>query len=321
MLTTEAAVIGLNGAPNPESVTAVVTICAQQKRVRPSRSSTPAILAASKQSDLERGWRATLAALPACTLASDLYAGRAFGLAKDAARITNSALYVVSAGLGLVAGATAVPAYGLTIAKDGPESVLGKVVGPFNPADWFAGLLSGPYSTDWTRIVGAGRGRVLVALTKPYAEMVGESLSAVPQDALDRIRIFGAGLSSALPAILQSALVPYDERLDTLFPGTRSDFAQRAMHHFANLVAHLPVDQRGDAEAVRACLDRVDAPVRPTRMQRTDSELLTIISGRLAPQASASRLLRQLRDEDGIACEQGRFARLFRTAAASGAAT
>lgn len=289
--------------------------------MRPSRSSTPAILAATHQADLERAWRAALAALPAGTLASDLYAGRAFGLAKDAARITNSGFYVVSAGLGLIAGATVVPAYGLTIAKDGPESVLGKVVGPFNPAGWFAGVLSGPYSTDWTRIVGVGRGRVLVALTKPYAEMVGESLSAVPQDALDRLRIFGAGLSSALPAILQSALVPYDDRLDTLFPGTRSDFAQRAMHHFANLVAHLPVDRRGDAEAVRACLDRVDAPVRPKRMQRTDSELLTIISGRLAPQASASRLLRQLRDEDGIACEQGRFARLFRTAAISGAAT
>jgi hypothetical protein len=38
----------------------------------------------------------------------------------------------------------------------------------------------------------------------------------------------------------------------------------------------------------------------------------------LGPKASASRLLRQLRDQDGIACEHGRFARLFRAAVACG---
>lgn len=261
-----------------------------------------------------------MTALRTDTVAADLYAGRAFGLAKEVARITNCAFYVASAGLGLVPGQTLVPAYGLTIAKGGPESVLEKVDGPFNPADWFAGVLSGPYSTDWRFIFGAGPGRVLVALTKPYAEMVGESLAALTQDELERLRIFGAGLSPVLPPILQAAIVPYDDRLDALFPGTRSDFAQRAMLHFARLVGDLPVDRRSDADAVSACLGQVDAPVRPTRAQRTDAELLVLISGRLTPQASASRLLRQLRDEDAIACEQGRFARLFRTAVAGGAA-
>jgi hypothetical protein len=316
-----AAVIGTDRALKVESVSSVVTICTQQKRVRPSSAGTPAILAASSQSDLQLAWRGALAALPADTPAACLYAGRAFGLAKEAARVTDSALYVASAGLGLVAGPTLVPPYGLTIARGGPESVLGKVVGPFSPAVWFESVLAGPHSTDWAHIVGAGSGRILVALTKPYAELVGESLSALPRGAVDRLRIFGAGLSVVLPSTLRSALVPYDLRLDALFPGTRSDFAQRAMLHFARLVTHLPVDRLGDAEAVVAALHMVDAPVWPKRLHRTDAELLAIIADRIAPHASASRLLRQLRDEDGIACEQGRFARLFRTAAASGVAS
>ncbi len=316
-----AAVIGTNRALKVESVSSVVTICTQQKRVRPSSVGTPANLATNSQSELQLAWSGALAAIPADTPAADLYAGRAFGLAKEAARLTDSAFYVASAGLGLVAGPTLVPPYGLTIARGGPESVLGKVVGPFDPAGWFESVLAGPHSTDWAHVGRAGSGRILVALTKPYAELVGQSLSALPPGALDRLRIFGAGLSVALPPALRPAIVPYDPRLDALFPGTRSDFSQRAMLHFARLVTHLPVDRLGDTEAVRAALDMVDAPVWPKRLHRTDAELLVIIAGRIAPRASASRLLRQLRDEDGIACEQGRFARLFRTAAAGGVAT
>ena len=213
-------------------------------------------------------------------------------------------------------GDTIAPAYGLTISRGHEDSIAAKVIGTFDVGAWFADLLAGPYSERWAQVAASRPGRVLVAITRPYAEMVADSLSALAPEAVDRLRIFGAGLSDALPLSLHGALLPYDERLDALFPGTRSDFAQRAMLHFVQHIAELPIDRAGEAAAVTSLLSRVEPPARPKRAQRTDDEILALIADRLAPNASASRLLRNLRDDDGIACEQGRFAKLFRAAIA-----
>lgn len=294
----------------------MVTICTQQKRLKAPAEGTPAGLAVQAQSDLELAWRRAVAALPAKVTAAELYAGRAFGLAKAAASKAASPLYVISAGLGLVSGEVVVPAYGLTIASNVPDSISTKVDGPFDPARWFASLMAGGHSVGWDRLQQNGQGRILVALTKPYAEMAGSSLAAAPPRVLERVRIFGANLVRALPEALHSAVLPYDDRLDALVPGTRSDFAQRALLHFVDHVAGQPMDRAADSAAVRSALSRVAAPERPVRMQRSDADLLLLIKGRITPRASASGLLRQLRDVDGIACEQGRFARLFKAVAA-----
>jgi hypothetical protein len=306
---------GPNNPANRGSIAAVVTICAQQKRLKVSGEGTPAGLDAQAQPDLQLAWQRALTALPATVTAADLYAGRAFGLAKAAATKAGSPLYVISAGLGLVPGDVVVPAYGLTIASNVPDSITTKVDGPFDPASWFASLVRGGYSVGWGRLQDDGPGRILVALTKPYAEMAGASLAAAPSQLLERVRIFGANLVRALPEPLHSAIVPYDDRLDALLPGTRSDFAQRALFHFVDNIAGQPMDRAADGAAVRSVLSRFAVPERPARMHRSDADLLLLIKGRLTPRASASGLLRQLRDVDGIACEQGRFARLFKAAA------
>lgn len=99
--------IGSFGPSNPArrgSIAAVVTICAQQKRLKVPAEGTPAGLDLQTQSDQELAWRRAVATLPAKVTAADLYAGRAFGLAKAAATTAASPLYVISAGLGLVPG-------------------------------------------------------------------------------------------------------------------------------------------------------------------------------------------------------------------------
>jgi hypothetical protein len=313
--------IGSFGPSNPArrgSIAAVVTICAQQKRLKVPVEGTPAGLDIQTQSNLELAWRRTVAALPAKVTAADLYAGRAFGLAKSAATNAASPLYVISAGLGLVPGEFVVPAYGLTIASNVPESISTKVDGAFDPAKWFSSLMAGSHSVGWGHLQEDGPGRILVALTRPYAEMAGASLAAAPPPVLERVRIFGANLIRVLPEALHSAVLPYDDRLDALAPGTRSDFAQRALLHFVEHLAGQPIDRAADAAAVRSALSHFEAPERPARMQRSDADLLLLIKGRITPRASASGMLRQLRDVDGIACEQGRFARLFRAAVADG---
>ena len=162
---------------------------------------------------------------------------------------------------------------------------------------------------------GSNSGRILIALTRPYAQMVGESLSMLEPRTLARLRIFGTSLVSSLPAKLHPAIAPYDTRLDAILPGTRVDFSQRALHHFVGLLAgRIEQERDADYRAVANALEKVKAPYRPNRPRRTDAEILEMISDRLQSQQGIARILRALRDEEGVACEQTRFTRLYRLA-------
>ncbi|WP_421993633.1 hypothetical protein [Roseococcus sp.] len=210
------------------------------------------------------------------------------------------------------------PGYSLTVARGDTDSIRNRVIDAFDPPEWFRRLLASPYSAQWSDAFSSVNGRVLFAVTKPYAEMASQSLAAVPASALSRLRIFGAGLGGVLPAVLKPFLLPYDDRLDTIFPGTRSDFAQRALVHFSRNIAPQDGDISLDAEWVRRAMAKSKSPLRPVRSTATDEALLAVIRSRLHPRASASQLLRRLRDDDQIACEQGRFAKLFRQAQSEG---
>lgn len=294
---------------------AVVTICTFRKRARPSVGSTPASLPIDTQDAVQAAWIAKIKTLPSDVAARALYAGRGFSLAVRASEIAAAKLYILSAGLGLVAADRKVPLYGLTVSAGHPDSVATRVAGDFDPGAWFSGLLSSPLSDRWIDAVGDGSGRILIALTRPYARMVGESLRVLEPQALARLRIFGVSLSSALPPELHPALAPYDARLDAILPGTRADFSQRALHHFVGLVAgQHKQDRDTDYSAVIGALAKVTAPARPRRPRRTDAELLELIEARLESQLGVARILRALRDEEGVACEQSRFSRLYQTA-------
>jgi hypothetical protein len=294
----------------------VVTICTHRKKARPPSAATSVSLPIGSQDAVQTAWIEKVRTLSADTAASALYAGRGFALATQAAKIAEAKLYILSAGLGLVAANRRVPVYGLTVSGGHAESVAARVTGEFDGAAWFSGLLSGPHSNQWADAAGPGSGRVLLALTRPYAEMVGKSLSELDPSILARLRIFGASLSPALPAVLRPALVPYDERLDTVLPGTRADFSQRALLHFVHSVAgnHNAQDRDADYAAVETALEGVLPPDRLRRPRVTDEEILQLILARLRSQSGIARFLRALRDEEGVACGQSRFGRLYRAA-------
>lgn len=297
-------------------VAAVITVCAHRKTVRPPAIATAVSLVPGSQTDVQSAWIDKIRTLQKEVPAGALYAGRGFGLAVEAARVGKAKLYILSAGLGLIAADKRVPVYGLTVSGGHAESVKAKVTDEFDAASWFAGLLSGPYSKQWADAVGPGSGRVVVALTRPYAGMVGKSMADLDPAILDRFRIFGASLSTALPAKLRPALAPYDQRLDAVLPGTRADFSQRALLHFVRTVAERQgePDRSSDYEAIEAALDGVVPPNRLQRPRRTDEEIVQLISSRLRSQSGIGRVLRALRDEEGVACEQARFSRLYRAA-------
>jgi hypothetical protein len=147
--------------------------------------------------------------------------------------------------------------------------------------------------------------------------MVEPDLLELPQNVRMRLRLFGLGIRGQVDPRLESFIMPYDERLEDLssgFRGTRSDFAPRALRHFAEVV--LVEHPRESADQHRAVVNKALAawsvPETPTRPRISDEQVKALIRQHWADVSGQSgRMLRLLRDDLSVACEQGRFRALF----------
>ncbi|USU10679.1 hypothetical protein NF701_08780 [Sphingomonadaceae bacterium OTU29THOMA1] len=266
---------------------------------------------------VETAWIAVAAGLAAHKAASELYGGRGFGLAREAAAQASAELYVISAGLGLVHSARDIPSYGVTVSDRGDQAIARRVAGRFDPSSWWAAVSRTPYSESLQDVAARHRGLLLIALTAPYAAMIGSELGALQHEALARIRLFGHGIEAVLPRHLAGSVMPYDARLNAAVPGTRTDFAQRALRHFCQHVAiDGSLDTEQSAHAVQSLLAGHVAPTARVRPRRSDEEIVAIISEHLERTTGIGRILRLVRDSDGLACEQARFSRLYELASA-----
>ncbi|AZO73517.1 hypothetical protein [Mesorhizobium sp. M1D.F.Ca.ET.043.01.1.1] len=271
----------------------------------------------SSQQDLESAWLKKLVTLPIACEAMNLYGGRGFQLALQASRAANAPLYVASAGLGLLSAERRIPSYGLTVSGRGPESICARVHGHFNSGSWWHAIQGSPFATSLSRVLASEPTRpVVIALTQPYARMLASDLEALPDGAVARLRIIGVNLDSVLSSRLLSGLLPYDERLEAILPGTRADFPQRALVHFVSegLLARPGADANSHRVWVESVLTGRSAPLRRERPRVSDEDVLVLIKRHLPQMAGIGRLLRVLRDEEGVACEQARFSRLYRVA-------
>ena len=282
LLTPQAAELeAVRGSP-AINIAAVVANCTRKKILKPGKLATPVSLTIGTQEAVQTEWLRRLATLKPEVAASSLYAGRGFGIARQAAALATAPLYIASAGLGLVAGDALTPAYGLTLLGKHADAVSARVQGALSPDAWFEAMLRGPFSDSWTNVLGDGEGSVLIALTHPYARMVARSLAELAPGQQARLRIFGRSLTAVLPQVLHPAIAPYDKRLDVISPGLLAHFASRALLHFVQSVLPIQIEGRtAQFEAVEAALGRVTWPNRPRRPTRTDAQVLAWIGGRL----------------------------------------
>ena len=112
-------------------------------------------------------------------------------------------------------------------------------------------------------------------------------------------------------------VMPYDDRLDgpnSPVRGTRSDFPQRAARHFVKILASMDGNSASHhVDAVTAELEHMRPPAKHNRRRLSDEEIrATIQSHWDVVDGQSSTMLRHLRDKLGVACEQSRFAELFR---------
>lgn len=308
------AVLAAKTSASDRKSTLVVTTCSAGKRCR--RPLSVNSLPRGSLKVTADAWVRKLAKERDLQPASNVYKGRAFQIASIAANVLAADLSILSAGLGFVRSETSIPGYDLTIRPKGPGSVVRKVTDGMDPSRWWVAVKRGPFSSNFTRDA-RGRERVFVCLSRAYATMVEKDLIAVSKFEGVELRIFGLSIKSHLDEVLRPYVMPYDERLDGLGrPGTRVDFPQRALLDFVTSVApessgNLDADKR----AVLARLAPV-AVVRPVREQRRlpDEDIRQRIANlipRIGP--ASTRILRHLRDVEGVSCEQSRFVGLFRS--------
>jgi hypothetical protein len=240
--------------------------------------------------------------------AIDLYAGRGLIEARRAAENVGGRLIIISAGLGLVAGETAVPAYSLTTISGDPDDIRLKTASG-RPDWWEAIQRASPFATPDPR---DSDGMILAAVSSAYLDMIGTEWSQWSDADLARLRLFSKSPPRDAARRLRSAWMPYDDRLDAIvgLAGTQGDFAQRAMRHFATEIRS--GSQEADAAAVLHALAPLPRRARPANRRRDDAEIKGVIREEWTrARGQSAAMLRHLRDTLGLACEQGRFRTLF----------
>jgi hypothetical protein len=293
----------------------IVTNCTQRKRLAASPAVLMRGLSSASPSALASAWFSRLEVDPNRMVARRLYCGRSFSEAVAAASTANSRLWVISAGLGVVDSETPVPSYGAAASTSGPDSVPAKLIDA-HPSAWFSELVSrSPFSVPASDISAQ---LMLVALSRPYLNLVSEWLEGFEVRRPGSVRLFARVEADSLSETLRPALMPYDTRFETLErPGTVNDFPQRALRDFVdNVLSDLPdADAAKHRSAVLARLEGITPPVRPNRVRHDDAEIILLIQRHWSDVAgSSTRMLRLLRDGLSVACEQGRFITLFKQA-------
>lgn len=294
----------------------VVTNCTNRKRVGDDTVAlTSADMSGSLSSVAARWGNAIRNARPS-KQAQDVYMGRAFSEARQVTAALNGTLHIISAGLGVVDAADAIPSYNLTVAE-GANSLkpLLKQLGK-RPSDWWTALTT---ELGKQRSVGALLERnadalALVALPGSYIALIAEDLASLTQTQLSKVRIITSDHGRSLvPEQARHVVLPYDERLQgSSYVGTRTDFPQRALRHFIETQAGHQLSLDDARMAVSAAMLTLKKPIIPVRERKTDSEILALLHKNWHRFDGASaRLLRYLRDEALVACEQSRFRNLW----------
>ncbi len=302
-------------------MTIVLTNCTNRKKGTATLGLTSDSLDSAPIVDVAVQWVGRLKNAPANNIARDTYCGRSFREAEASATSLNCSLYVVSAGLGIVNSEQNVPVYSLTVSSESTNSIWSKVSDHKSSNMWWSKMLKGnPFGSSLIDTLELHPDElILLALSRPYIELLQDELLNCSHQQQQRLRFFGKKLNSALPSSLDGNWMPYDDRLESAgpgFSGTQSDFAQRALRHFVTEILHKHSDD--DAYLHRSMVLDSLSPLNkreiPKRQRLSDKDIgIAIRDNWENGKGQSSTLLRIIRIDLGIACEQSRFRNIYHT--------
>ncbi|MCG6157725.1 hypothetical protein [Rubinisphaera margarita] len=233
-----------------------------------------------------------------------------------------SRLWVASAGYGLISMGTPLKPYSATFSANHPDSVVRNATSegetPIARQWWEAisGLSDLQYGGPRTIAELAGLSPnqpLLIVASETYLLALRNDVESALSQLNDPelLSIFSAGCKSF--GDLSNHLIPYDARMQNVVGG--------ALRSLNIRVAQKAILERRKSQATcsafRQSITRLTRQLpelkRFHRLAMTDVQLKAYIEKEIAktPSCSHTRLLRQLRDQ-GHACEQKRFAALFR---------
>jgi len=261
-------------------------------------------------------WRDRITRAEPTAAARDMYAGVGAAALREAIQNGQGRLLFVSAGLGVVSASERIASYDLTVSRAGPGpfSVL-KV--PYRPQEWWAAVHPSRRSplADYVR---SADDTVVLALPAAYLAMVSEDLTRLSSRQVTKLRIIATG-GFRVPAQLQEQCIWYDSRLNSLgrpYSGSMASLVSRAALHFATVV--MADGRLKSAASHRARVEKILATqpdfVRAQREPQSDAQILKRVRSMVRNAFSTTRALEELRTAHGVACEAGRFRRLYEVA-------
>jgi hypothetical protein len=294
-------------------VTLLITACSKDKCTSDLISVSD--LGRGTADELAQEWVRRLANVSLHT-ATNLYAGRGHRYAARAAGRHNVDHLIMSAGVGFVKPTDEIPAYRLTVKNDQEDSILPHLFPPAGGREWWNAIQS---HSPWARSLTAAcedSNLIIVAVPLDYLQLLLPELESLPSATRERVRILSGASSSALPESVRVYHLPYDARLDgpdSPERGPGSDFLGRAVTHFLDLIEGF------NGECVERHKEHVEQALKSLRPAErrhgrslSDDAISAMIRSQLRVANRGSRqLLSLFRHELGIACEQGRFRRLY----------
>ena len=259
----------------------------------------------------------------------ELYMGEHWQVALSLAKVGEAAglaleLWVVSAGYGLVHEGDLVKPYAATFTPGLPDSLIRPDHGGrrTSTSDWWAqlALWQGPTSGNPRTLSDLARRNpadyLVVALGSTYLEAVIDDVDAARTLLTDPALLLVISAGTRPSNRLGSNLIPIDSSHQQSLGGTRLSLNVRA----ARWLVATSADHRFDHALVARKLAevRTQSATAKTGRRMSDPEVSAYIRDQLNRQTKPSKtaLLRRLRDQ-GRACEQARFARLFGEAASA----
>lgn len=255
--------------------------------------------------------------------AIDLYAGGHWSVIRRLPDLARSrglrpALWVISAGYGLVPASASLHAYSATFAPGHQDSVSGDGSAAGDRQAWWSELanLKGP-DRKAPRSIAALVGQdpscsVLVIASGHYVDAAEKDLAKAADRLVERERLIIVTTPGRMArGPLGPNVIAAPAQWQPILGGARTSLHARLAAKILDEAAH-----GLSAETVRARLERVlersPAVAQDRRQKMTDDDVRAFIRQGVArdPRAGHSKLLRALRDI-GRACEQSRFRRLF----------
>ncbi|MGB6328540.1 MAG: hypothetical protein WBF48_06405 [Halarcobacter sp.] len=219
----------------------------------------------------------------------------------------NTELLISSAGYGLIKADDEIVSYGITFAKAQEDSIHN-----FN---------SNNSSSIWWDSINKFdldnlNKEAFIFIVVPY-----EYLIAMENTINKLIELFGKKVfilnvtKQKLPTSYANNILKFDTRFNTFQTGTLTSIIQRCMKWLSNEIINneLTIEQVSLQKYINDFLSKHNTYSVEKRIQQTDEEVITLISGHIQNDniKSASKGLKKLRSI-GFACEQKRYGQLFK---------